>query len=252
MNYIIRELSVIRYEITSKNLLNLTDDNIYMQNFMRDLLNLTFGYNLVNLNDKSPNFPGIDLGDEARGIGFQITSTKTGQKIKDTLDICIKSECCHAFPQLKFFILTEKQSTYSIDYQNSVFCFAPQNDIIDFDDLFVYILSNLDNVRRRKICEYIQQEVPNVLSAVGVDYFCQSDFKRIEKEVTPEDWIVSDNGGHKYYTLRILHGFGFRPSNATLLVNNTNVLAPITITDTYVEIGSAGTSCLNATIIITS
>ena len=252
LNYIIREISVLRYEISSKNLLSLTDDSIHMQNFMRDLLNIAFGYELVNLNDERKNFPGLDLGDEGRSIGFQITATKSGQKVRETINTCVNNECCHKYKNLKFFIVTEKQGSYTIDNNNDIFTFFPDNDILDFDDYYRYVLSLSDLSKRKKICEYISSEVPQVLHSLGIDYFDQSDFRRYEKPVTCSDWKTETRNGAQYYILRVNHNFGYTPSSVTLLAGGKSVLITPTITETYIEIAVMSKSCLNATIIITS
>ena len=41
--------------------------------------------NLINLNKKQRNFPGIDLGDEQDRVAFQITASTNLQKVKKTL-----------------------------------------------------------------------------------------------------------------------------------------------------------------------
>jgi len=161
LSEIIKMLTIIRCEIKSKNRLNLTDDNIVMQDFMCKILNMIYNYNLINLNDKNyPNFPGIDLGDEGNEIGFQITSTKSGQKIKDTLDICVKNQCCHKYKNIKFFILTDKQKKYTMDYTSDIFSFDKKLDILDFDDLFSDISSLTDIDIKRELHDYIKQEIP--------------------------------------------------------------------------------------------
>lgn len=51
-----------------------------------DLLNTAFGYNLKNMNWVKDNFPAIDLGDDTEKLAVQITSTKTPDKVKRTLE----------------------------------------------------------------------------------------------------------------------------------------------------------------------
>ena len=48
---------------------NLLDDNVLSEDFIKDLLNTCKGWNLVNLNTSTSQFPGIDLGDKERHIG---------------------------------------------------------------------------------------------------------------------------------------------------------------------------------------
>ena len=82
---IVRALSIFIDEIETKAKNNLLDDNIFSEDFIKDLLNVCLGWNLINLNAEVNDFPGIDLGDKERHIGVQITSTKTSKKIIDSL-----------------------------------------------------------------------------------------------------------------------------------------------------------------------
>ena len=50
-----------------------------------DLLNIAFGYKLQNMNWVQDNFPAIDLGDDDKRLAVQITSTKTPDKVRNTL-----------------------------------------------------------------------------------------------------------------------------------------------------------------------
>ena len=95
-------LSIISQVIESKAKLNLTDDSKYIQGFICGMLNLVYGFDLVVLDSVQENFPGLDLGDVDREIGFQITATRTSKKIKDTIEICNKHECCHKYKNIWF------------------------------------------------------------------------------------------------------------------------------------------------------
>ena len=77
INYIIETINIIRQEIISKTPLGLTDENIFLETYICEILNRTFDYKLKNLNEEKANFPGVDLGNKQNNIGFQITSTKT-------------------------------------------------------------------------------------------------------------------------------------------------------------------------------
>lgn len=65
---------------------NLLEDNVFSEDFIKDLLNACLRWNLINLNTETNRFPGIDLGDKERSIGVQVTSTKTSKKVLDSLD----------------------------------------------------------------------------------------------------------------------------------------------------------------------
>jgi len=48
-------LALLSRKVEIKSSLNLTDINICAEDFYKDLLNLTFGYKLKNLNESKPN-----------------------------------------------------------------------------------------------------------------------------------------------------------------------------------------------------
>lgn len=76
---IVHELSIYVNDIETKAENNLLDDNVLSEDFIKELLNVCMGWNLINLNTGTSKFPGIDLGDKEKCIGVQVTSTKTSQ-----------------------------------------------------------------------------------------------------------------------------------------------------------------------------
>jgi hypothetical protein len=100
--------------------------------------------NLENLNTpSSPNFPSIDLGDKVKRIAFQITSTSTIDKIKDTLRRYREHNLYREYDRVIVYILTEKQSSYSeqsiLDCTEGKFRFDVKADIQDFTNILAAI-----------------------------------------------------------------------------------------------------------------
>lgn len=156
----VENLTFLREEIKAKSKLGLLDINKHCEDFVKEILNRVYGYELKNLNSGKNNFPGLDLGDKNVGIAFQITSTKTTEKIDHTLEICIKNKHFEAFPIINIFVLTSKQETYSIKTKTIPhFTFTPNKNILDFDDVFQDIL-DLDVDKKKSLAEYIQRELP--------------------------------------------------------------------------------------------
>ena len=64
-----------------------TDINRVSEDVLILLLSEVYDHkNLENLNvSEGSNFPAIDLGDKEKRVAYQITSTSTSDKIKDTL-----------------------------------------------------------------------------------------------------------------------------------------------------------------------
>jgi hypothetical protein len=54
---------------------NYTDINRISEGFIRNIINIVYGYNCIDLNSVRLNYPGIDLGDDAAGTGNGSTGT---------------------------------------------------------------------------------------------------------------------------------------------------------------------------------
>lgn len=52
----------------------MTDLTKLLENFYRDIINDIYSYSLKNANEGRSNAPGLDLIDDVRGIGIQVTS----------------------------------------------------------------------------------------------------------------------------------------------------------------------------------
>ncbi len=86
LKHISNNLAVLQNSIDFRTKSNLHDLGIIAEDFVRDLLNIIFGFQLENLNSMNYNQAGIDLGDYTNKIAIQITSTTSRQKIKTTID----------------------------------------------------------------------------------------------------------------------------------------------------------------------
>ena len=160
LDSIIQNLTVLRQEINAKAQLGLTDLNKHCEDFVKGILNRIYGYNLDNLNKEASNFPGLDLGDKTIEIAYQITSTKTTEKVDHTLELCLKKEHYKVFKKIYVFILTNKQTSYSIKTVTEPhFKFSDKENIIDFDDIYKDILL-LEVDKRKELAEYIEKELP--------------------------------------------------------------------------------------------
>ncbi|MEL6562435.1 MAG: SMEK domain-containing protein [Bacteroidota bacterium] len=112
---IIQNLSILEVQLRKRGSLNLLDMHLHAESFAKVLLNKVYGYDLVNLNHVNQNMPAVDLGDYKRGIAFQITTTNSIQKIKDTVIKYRAHEIADDLPHLRIFILrSEKPKKNSI------------------------------------------------------------------------------------------------------------------------------------------
>lgn len=129
-------------EVRGLNAAGRTDINRAAETLLIPLLGEVYGWkNLVNLNsEEGENFPAIDLGDKEAGVSIQVTSTSSSEKIKETLQKFKDRELFRDYPSIYFYILTEKQASYSLKAFNEIsrgfFEFDPKKHILDYRDVF--------------------------------------------------------------------------------------------------------------------
>ncbi|MBD2330082.1 SMEK domain-containing protein [Alkalinema sp. FACHB-956] len=118
-----------------------TDLNKAAETILIPLLNEVYGWGLENINysEDNPNYPGIDLGDEAAKISIQITATHTLDKVKHTLEQFTKQSQYLKYNRLIIYILKKKQDSYSETAIQKViqnkFNFDSRKDIWDYRDI---------------------------------------------------------------------------------------------------------------------
>lgn len=83
---IIGAFALLESKIKLYSHLNLQDINIHLENILRDILNIIYSdRQFINLNTEEGNFASIDLGDNINDIAFQVTSTTTSKKVRETI-----------------------------------------------------------------------------------------------------------------------------------------------------------------------
>ena len=82
---IIELLTSLERKIELRGSLNLRDINYHCENFYRDLLNIVYELNLINLNSESNNQDTIDLADKKAKKAYQVTASVTRAKVSKTL-----------------------------------------------------------------------------------------------------------------------------------------------------------------------
>lgn len=158
---IIDELTAVSHQVKSRAGLQLFDLNRYLEDFFKDILNIAYGYKLKNLNEDRSNNPGLDLGDEAAKVAFQVTSTKTSDKINETLRKAVGQ--VSKFPTIYVLILQDKQGSYSgLDAGLAKpFAFNADEHILDIGDVLRAVLS-LPIDRLQDLFDLVNKEVARV------------------------------------------------------------------------------------------
>ena len=114
------------------------------------LLNHIFGYELVNMNHQTMNFPGIDLADRERRIAVQVTSDGSRQKIVKTLDAFNAPSMRCAFDHVIIVIMGRKPAYRQPFDSNDL-----KLEIFSTDEL-VRLIASLEDGRVEKIASYLQ------------------------------------------------------------------------------------------------
>lgn len=156
---IIDELTSVTDKIKNRAKLGLTDIHIHLEDFYKDILNITLDLDLRNLNQERKNSPGLDLGDEAKGIAFQITGDRTSKKVNETLDKA--SSQSTSYKKIYILTLQNKQGSYTIDPKlSNVFGFTDK-DIWDVNDVLNKVM-HLELDKLQRLNELISKEVARV------------------------------------------------------------------------------------------
>lgn len=132
-----------------------TDRNRVAENILIPLFSEVYGYrSLKNLNyAEGENYPGIDLGDEEARVAFQITSTPSSEKIKETLRKFADYRLYEKYDRVAVYVLTEKQKSYSgkgfDEITQGKFAFDATKDILDYGDILREVAGfQVDKARR--------------------------------------------------------------------------------------------------------
>ncbi len=138
--------------------MNLTDINVHSENFYRDLLNLAFGYNLVNINTINPNAAAIDLGDEGNSLAIQVTSTSAIAKTRRTVRKFIEKGLCEKFDRLIILNIASKTTHTVPTIGDDSYRFNTKDDIWDIGDLAVKI-NDLDLPKIQEIDSFLNRQL---------------------------------------------------------------------------------------------
>lgn len=157
-NNISRVLAITRYDIEQRQLINEYGLNIHGENYFRDIFNFIYDeFDLENDNFNSRNSACIDLIDTQEKIAYQITTTRTKEKITNTLD-ALKQKKYKDYT-IKIFFLIDKanpnkntiqeiKKDYGVDLKDC---------LLDYTDL----ISDIENLETNKLLELNQKYFAN-------------------------------------------------------------------------------------------
>ena len=149
--------------IKSHNAINLYDINKIAEGVALKVLNEIYDLQLENLNYERRNYPGIDLGDKAEKICFQITSSKSIRKIRKNLKTYVRGLHKIYSNGIRFLILSQdKKPVLNKDmYQEICPNFEPDKHIVNADDLIkeIHRIYDSDKEKFYRIKEVLEIEI---------------------------------------------------------------------------------------------
>ena len=136
-----------------------TDINLALEDAFIPILRSVYNLpNLINLNRKQKNFPGIDLGDDHDRVCFQVTSTTTLDKVKATVRQFMDRAYYNSFDELYILMLTKKQASYSQDAIGDLigdkFAFNCKKHIIDLGNILALVAGLRVTAQERVLEEF--------------------------------------------------------------------------------------------------
>jgi hypothetical protein len=139
-------------EVRQRNEASLFDINVLSETALIPLLRELYDLRgLQNANAVAKNAAAVDLIDYESRVSIQVTSTPDARKITNTLTRFFKSGLNRSFDRIIFYIITERQDTYTKDFQKLIpdgFDFDPDRDIIDNGSLLRFITAQVLDVQK--------------------------------------------------------------------------------------------------------
>ncbi|MBS1781061.1 MAG: SMEK domain-containing protein [Bacteroidetes bacterium] len=157
-------------KIKIDNALSFFDINKISEGTVQRLLQLIYGYDLLDLNDEKKNFPGIDLGNRTLGLAFQVTSRTDAKKITDTLETFIAQGYTKDFPKgIRFFIISDNKmpriNVKALNKYKPIFnikkdLYYPAQLIQDIENLYYSDTERFTAIRNFLAAEFGQHRSP--------------------------------------------------------------------------------------------
>lgn len=85
-DYIGEKLEILSIRVKTRGKLNILDIHMHSENFYRDFLNLLYGWDLENANNRVQNVEAIDLIDDNAKLVVQVSATATTAKINKSFE----------------------------------------------------------------------------------------------------------------------------------------------------------------------
>ena len=178
-DYIEEKLNYLALRLESRAKLNLLNLHIHAEDFYKQLFNILFGWNLVNLNLLEKNSAGIDLIDIENKIIISVSGTATKAKIVAGMtreDIKKYDGYKFKFISISKSVKSLKSNKYPDNPHN--LDFDPNKDIFDKDKLLNEIM-HVDSSKSYELYKLFKAEFSNDSENLDQNCFDKSKYSEI-------------------------------------------------------------------------
>lgn len=197
-------LSAIETFVSHQNYMGKTDENLDLEDFFCDYLNICDeSSNFINLNKERNNYLGIDIGDKNTKVSYQITSDGSRTKVLNTIKKFESNELFKEFKELHILIIGKKPK-YSTSFRvNGKYSFD-KDRVVGIKELITN-LSKLRDDQLEKLVALIEKAYPGIYSVYNSS--SKPKIKITEQEVYPEleAPIKLRNNGYPNQALKLLN-----------------------------------------------
>lgn len=187
ISIITKRITYLQKEVENFNSLNLTDINVFAENFYRDLFNL-IGFEFNNTNFESNNFAHIDLIDTVNKQAIQVTSQNDNIKIKEAIDgFFAKPE--NKDYKLQILLISKDAKNYRTKFGKN---FKQLEDVLDVKRL-LSMINNINEIETIKgiadfldkniLTERLKTECSEVETIMALIEFLSKDDNRVISDV---------------------------------------------------------------------
>lgn len=154
ISLITKRITYLQKEVENFNSLNLTDINVFAENFYRDFFNL-IGFEFNNTNFENNNFAHIDLIDTVNKQAIQVTSQNDNNKINEAIDgFFAKPE--NKDYKLQILLISKDAKDYKTKFGKN---FNHKEDVLDIKRLLAIIndINEIDTIK--DIADFLDKNI---------------------------------------------------------------------------------------------
>lgn len=178
--------AVLSAYISLSSSLSLFDIHRNMETFFVRLLNMLYGWNLVDLNIEKANHPAIDLGDIDIGLAVQVTADGSTAKMKETISKLEKHGLNETYKKIVFVII-------SVQQKRNLSLNAYEINVIYLNDNLRNICQIGNEEKFNNIYEYCKSEIKSICDETSSMSLLQPGIVHSKSVTSLNGFFISNN-----------------------------------------------------------